>query len=148
MIFDELEILYSEIDNEYAVKEFHAHSNGHESVEYEIALKRERNDQAYFLFIFTQLEKRIQNLFDTVVKNKIAISADAKDQNAWRLIKKKRLELMEKVSFFASAGSADYNLIYAYKKQRDNVAHGDFASGINILTILADMKRLYDDLDN
>jgi hypothetical protein len=148
MIFDELEILYSEIDNEYAVKEFNAHSSGLAAQEFEVALKREKNDQAYFLFIFTRLEKRIQDLFDNLVTIKNTTAIDDKDKNSWRLMKKKKLDLMDKVSFFAQAGSANYNLIYNYKKKRDGVAHGDMASGINILTILADMKRLYNDLDN
>jgi len=71
-----------------------------------------------------------------------------KNKNAWRLIKKKKLELMERVSFFIQPGGTDYNLIYDYKKKRDSVAHGDYASGINIPTILTDMKRLYNNFNN
>lgn len=148
MIFDELEILYNEIDNDFAVKEFNAHSSGLTTDEYEIALKREQNDQAYFLFIFTRLEKYVQDLFNTLVNNKISIVTDSKELNSWKLLKKKRLELMEKVSFFAKSGGTDYYLIYNYKKKRDNVAHGDFASGVAISAVLTDMKRLYTDLNN
>jgi len=147
MIFDDLDTLYSEIDNEYAVKEFIAHSSELESEEWKIAIKRELNDQAYFLFIFTRLEKRIQDLLDNLINDKITNATDNKDKNSWQLIKKKKLELMEKVSFFTQSGGMDYNLIYDYKKKRDGVAHGNIASGINILTILSDMKRLYNDLD-
>ena len=148
MIFDELDILHSEIDNFYSIKEFNAYSNGQEEDEFEVALKRERNDQAYFLFIFTQLEKRIQELFDNLIENKKNVTSDNKDLNSWRLMKKKRLDLMDKVSFFAQPGGTVYNLIYDYKKKRDNVAHGGFVQGINIMTILADMKQLYNNLDN
>jgi hypothetical protein len=148
MIFDELDILYTEIDNDYAAKEFAALSAGLGALEFEIALKRERNDQAYFLFIFTRLEKRIQDLFSALITSKMASLTDVKDANSWRLMKKKRLELMEKVSFFATPGNTDYNLVYYYKKKRDDVAHGDFASGVNISAVLTDMKRLYVDLDN
>lgn len=148
MIFDELEILYNEIDSDFAVKEFAALTSGNTVVEFEIALKRERNDQAYFLFIFTRLEKRIQDLFDNLMSNKITSATDSKDKNSWRIMKKKRLELMDKVSFFVTLGGIDYNLIFDYKKKRDDVAHGDFASGIIITEVLNDMKRLYFDLDN
>jgi len=148
MIFYELEILYNEIDGDFSIKEFNARSSGLTTDEFEIALKREHNDQSYFLFIFTRLEKRIQDLFDLLVNNKISTVIDSKELNSWRLVKKKRLELMDKVSYFAVAGGTDYNLIYNYKKKRDEVAHGDFAIGVDISAVLFDMKRLYNDLDN
>jgi hypothetical protein len=148
MIFDELEILYNEIDGDFSIKEFNARSSGLANDEFEIALKREHNDQAYFLFIFTRLEKRIQDLFDILVNNKTSTLTDGKELNSWRLVKKKRLELMDKVSYFAVPGGTDYNLIYDYKKKRDEVAHGDIASGVNISAVLIDMKKLYNDLDN
>ncbi|HLG28490.1 MAG TPA: hypothetical protein VI423_11980 [Paenisporosarcina sp.] len=61
-------------------------------------------------------------------------------------MKRQRLDLMDKVSFFAGAGGTDYNLIYHYKDKRDDVAHGKYTSGINIPGTLVDMKRLYNDL--
>lgn len=148
MIFDEIEILYNEIDSDFAVKEFDARAKGLNKDEFEIALKREHNDQAYFLFIFTRLEKSIQDIFDILINNKIATLIDKKELNSWKMLKKKKLELMEKISFFAEPGEIDYNLIYNYKKKRDNVAHGDFATGVDISAVLKDMKRLYNDLNN
>ena len=147
MIFDEIDILYSQIDNDLSIKEFNARSINSESDEFQAMLEREHNDQAYFLYIFIRLERRIQELFDKLIKNKIAIATDDKEKNTWRLMKQKQLFLMEKVSFFAPAGETDYNLIYSYKNKRDDVAHGKITS-IDIQSTLVHMKRLYIDLDN
>lgn len=146
MIFDEIDILYSQIDNDLSIKEFNARSISSETDEFQTMLEREHNDQAYFLYIFTRLERRIQELFDELIKNKIATSTDDKEKNSWRLMKQKQLYLMDKVSFFAQAGGTDYNLIYSYKDKRDNVAHGKITF-VDIPSTLVDMRRLYIDLD-
>jgi hypothetical protein len=54
---------------------------------------------------------------------------------------------MDRVSFFQLPGGQTYTKIYDYKKDRDKVAHGNIASGINIPTILSEMKQLYHDLN-
>ena len=97
MIFDELEILYSENVGDLSINEFNARRIAHATDEFEIALKREHNDQAYFQFIFTKLEKRFQDLYDILIDIKILTVLDNKELNSWRIITKKRLELMDKV---------------------------------------------------
>ena len=86
MIFDEIDILYSQIDNELSIKEFNARSINSDADEFQIMLEREHNDQAYFLYIFTRLERRIQELFDKLIKYKIAAATDDKEKNTWRLM--------------------------------------------------------------
>jgi len=147
MTFDEIDILYSRIDNDLSIMEFNARSINSEPDEFQAMLEREHNDQAYFLYIFTRLERRIQELFDKLIKSKIDTLPDGKEKNGWRILKKNQLYLMHKVSFFAPAGGTDYNLIYDYKDKRDDVAHGKITS-VDIQSTLIDMKRLYIALDN
>ncbi len=148
MIFDELEVLYNEIDTYYSIKEFDARSAGRDAEEFEAMINRSHNDHAYYLYIFTRFERRIQVLFDNLIETKLLSAIDAKETFAWGLVKKKRLSLMEKVSFFTPTGQTDYNLIRDFKDQRDTIAHGRYSASINIRATLIDMKRLYTDLDN
>ena len=53
-IIKEIEDQYFEIDNQYAAKEFEAHSKGHFLKEDEWRKKRDLNTHAYFLFVFTK----------------------------------------------------------------------------------------------
>jgi hypothetical protein len=145
--FNELTKLYLDIDNQYASLEFDAHSKGNIRKERDYQRKRYLNDQAYFLFIFTRLEKRIRDLSDNLINLKNTNNASYKNKNAWRLIKKGQTNLMDRVSFFQLPGGQTYTKIYDYKKDRDKVAHGNIASGINIPTILSEMKQLYHDLN-
>lgn len=63
-VFDELSGLYGEIDSLYAVREPEAKSKGFHRKEAEWQRKRELNDHAYFLFIFTRPEDRIREQSD------------------------------------------------------------------------------------
>ena len=145
--FNELTKLYLDIDNQYASLEFDAHSKGYIRKEREYQRKRYLNDQAYFLFIFTRLEKRIRDLSDNLINLKNANRTSYKNKNAWRIIKKGQTNLMDRVSFFQLPSGQTYNKIYNYKKDRDHLAHGNIVSGINIPTILSEMKQLYLDLN-
>jgi hypothetical protein len=60
-IFDELEAQYYDIDNEYAAIEFEAKNKGWNKKEAKYRRKRELNEQAYFLFMFSTLEDKIKN---------------------------------------------------------------------------------------
>jgi hypothetical protein len=146
-IFDELAEIYAEIDTTYANKELEARSKGYNRKELEYQKKRAQNDQAYFLFSFTRLEERINDISTRYIDSKSLHTSSYKSQRAWQIIKRindaNRLYLMDRVSFFTQIGHADYNLIGNYKGQRDTIAHGGTIPAINMTTVFADMRRLY-----
>ncbi len=69
-IFKELESLYSEIDGNYAKLEFEARVRHAHNIEEEWSRKRELNDHAYYLFMFTRLEDHIREQSSKLITDK------------------------------------------------------------------------------
>lgn len=150
-IFDQLGKIYNEIDHTYATIEVIARSRGHFKKEAEYNAKRQFNDQAYFLFMFTRLEDRVRILSDQLIDDKMATLIDWKSKRSWEIIQKQKandsLHFMNRVSLLTVKGGANYNLIKQYYDQRNNIGHGGtFTIAIIIQTVIADMKQLYKDL--
>ncbi|MDP3148051.1 MAG: hypothetical protein Q8N83_02870 [Ignavibacteria bacterium] len=150
-IFDEPGKIYSEIDDAYARTEIQARSKGHRKKEAEFYRKRQLNDQAYFLFMFTRFEGRVRDISDNLIYNKVTNQADWKINRTWEIINKQKLNdslhFMNRVSLLTPKGQINYNLIKQYYDQRNNIGHGgSFTIAISIPTVIADMKRLYKDL--
>ena len=150
-IFDELGGIYNDIDSEYAIKEIEARSKGHNKKEVEYNSKRQFNDQAYFLFMFTRLEDRVRYLSDQLINERMTSLSDWKLKRSWDIINtlkdKESLHFMSRVSLLRQKGGADYNLVNQYYRQRNNIGHGgSFTITISIPTVITDMKRLYKDL--
>lgn len=150
MIFDELAAIYSEIDNEYSVREAHARASGHVRIEASYRRKRELNDQAYFLFMFTRLEDRIRQLSTELIDNKFRTLTNWNYRRTWEILHKRKdnIALMDRVALLTRIGQLDYNLIKRYYDQRNNIGHGQsFTIPIIIMNVVADMQRLYFDLE-
>ncbi len=146
-IFDELEKIYTEIDSTYAGIEIAARARGHYKKEAAQLKKRELNDHAYFLFMFTRLEDRVRELSDELIDNKMATLSNWKDRRAWEVFDKKSLNFMNRVALLTLKGGPDYNLIKQYYDQRNKIGHGGgFTIAISMPTVVADMKRLFKSL--
>lgn len=70
MIFDELGKIYNEIDAIYLQAEAKARAKGFRKKEAEYSRRRELNDHAYFLFMFTRLEDRIREISNNLIDKK------------------------------------------------------------------------------
>ncbi|MFA4922707.1 MAG: hypothetical protein WC557_00765 [Ignavibacteriaceae bacterium] len=150
-IFDELGKIYSEIDNICASIQVQARSKRQRKKESADFRKRQFNNQAYFLFMFTRLEDRVRDISDTLIDNKVATLTDWKTKRTWEIIHKQKsndsLHFMNRVALLTPKGQIDYNLIKQYYTQRNNIGHGgSFTIAISIPTVIADMKRFYKDL--
>jgi len=69
-IFDELEAQYNEIDSRYSFMEFDCGRRGWHRKKQEYRQKREINDQAYFVFMFSRLENRIREESARLIRKK------------------------------------------------------------------------------
>lgn len=150
-IFEQLEKTYSEIDNSYANNEINARLRGNYKKEGEYNSKRQFNDQAYFLFMFTRLEDRVRTLSDQLIENKMTTLSDWKSKRSWEIIQRQKvndtLHFMNRVSLLTQKGGKNYNLIKQYYDQRNNIGHGGtFTIPIDIQDVISDMKQLYKDL--
>jgi len=148
-IFDELSDIYFEIDNDYTIIEAEARSRGHYRKEEKYKRKKELNDQAYFLFMFTRLEDRIRELSNELIDEKYTKLRNWNYKRTWDILHKRKenINLLDRVALLTELGQADYNLIERYYQQRNKIGHGkSFTITINIATVVNDMQRLYKDL--
>lgn len=146
MIFVELATIYFEIDNNYSVKEAAARARRHNRIEVKYRRKRELNDQAYFLFMFTRLEDRIRELSIDLIDDKYNNLTDWNYRRTWEILhkRKKDIPLLDRVALLTQIGQTDYNLIKQYYDQRNNIGHGGtFTIPIDIGIVVTDMQRLY-----
>jgi hypothetical protein len=148
-IFDKLEEIYLEVDNNYASLEVKARFKGHHKKEAKYSSNRQSNDEAYYLFMFTRLEDRVKVLSELLIDKKVASLTDWKNKRTWDILhkRKKNIPFMDRVALLTKINTADYMLINRYYLQRNSIAHGGtFTTPINITTVVRDMKRLYKDL--
>ncbi len=148
-IFDRLGKIYHEIDSSYAAIELTARSKGYNQKEAEYNEKRQYNDQAYFLFMFTRLEDRVRTLSHNLINDRVSVLTDWKSKRTWDILSKRkdRIAFMDRVALLTETNGLDYNLIDRYYRQRNNIGHGGtFTITISIPNVIADMKRLYKDL--
>jgi hypothetical protein len=151
-IFDELEQIYTEIDDSYLSMEVTSRSNGQKEQESAYLAKRKLNDQAYFLFMFTRLEDRVRDISDRLIDYKVATLTDWKEKSTWEIINKQkkandRLPFMDRVALLTQRGHSDYNLINDYYNERNTIGHGGISNEIYMTSVVVNMKRLYFILD-
>ena len=151
-IFDQLAEIYFEIDGQYKSIETDARALRHFKKETKYQKKRELNDQAYFLFMFTRLEDRIKKLSIKLIEDKYNNLKNWNYRRTWEILyqrRKKGIYFLDRVALLTKFGQADYLLIKDYYEQRNNIGHGgqSFTIPISIPTVVVNMKRLYHDLE-
>lgn len=145
-VLDELEEQYVYIDNEFAKKEFEAKKRGWMKKEVEYQKKRKLNDQAYFLFMFSRLEDRINQEAEKRIKKKKASKSSWRDKAPWENMPNdvKDIHFKSRLALLAQRGNTDFNLVFDYYKERNSIAHGGgFISTINMPVVTAEFIRLY-----
>lgn len=149
-VFTQLEKQYLSIDSMYASKEFLARSRGWHRKEAEFQKKRETNDQAYFLFMFTRLEDRIKDLSNTLIINKKNSIGSWRQRAAWDTLptgSNSRINFKSRLALLTDRNGGDFTLVTMYYVERNSIAHGgNFTSPISMPNAIADFKRLYRDL--
>ncbi len=85
-IFDELEAQYNEIDSRYSFMEFDCGRRGWHRKKQEYRQKREINDQAYFVFMFSRLENRIREESARLIRKKKRSISSWKQRASWDIL--------------------------------------------------------------
>jgi len=150
-IFKELEELYSEIDNKYAQDEFDARANGLTQNEESLSRKRELNDHAYYLFMFTRLEDYIRDQSSALITENQSNLSDWKQRRAWDILPKEKISdkiyFLNRVALLIDKGSHHYQKLKEYYDLRNTLGHGgNFSSPISIPTVVTDFEELYNKL--
>lgn len=147
-IFRELEALYSEIDNRYAREEIEARSRGFSKKEQTLSRKRELNDHAYYLFMFTRLEDHVREQSSNLIVEMQGNLRYWKQRRAWDVFPKERdsdrIFFLSRVALLIDKGSHYYQKIKQYYDLRNTLGHGgNFSSPILIPTVVADFESFY-----
>lgn len=148
-VFSELEKQYSDIDQEYARKEFQAQSKGWNRKEGEYQRKREINDHAYFLFMFTRLEARIRDESSLRIQKEKNSSRPWKQKVPWTFFpnqpdENRGINFKNRLALLIDNTGPDYNLVIDYYKERNSIAHGrSFTQPISMPIVINEFKRLY-----
>lgn len=146
-IFDELEAQYNEIDIEYSSIQFEALSKGWSRKELKYRRKRDLNDQAYFLFMFSRLEDRVRQESSSLITKKQTSISSWKQRSSWDILPNNsggEMHFKKRLMLLVEKGRRDYNLIVDYYIDRNLIAHGgNFRSSISMPTIILEFKRLY-----
>jgi ATP-dependent protease HslVU (ClpYQ) peptidase subunit len=101
--------------------------------------------------MFTRLEDRVRTLTDDLIDDRMAALKDWKAKRTWNILSKRkdRMAFMDRVALLTETNGSDYVLIDRYYRQRNNIGHGGtFTITISIPTVVADMKRLFKDLED
>jgi len=91
-----------------------------------LKIQRSRNDQAYFLYIFTRFEKCVDEAVDHIVQNRTqdADWAERRIWQAWYGTSRRRPEFMRKVEILFDKNRNNFKTIQYYHKIRNEIAHG------------------------
>jgi hypothetical protein len=149
--FEELVDLYSEINERYTVEEFEARSNNLAEQEQALSLKRELNDHAYYLFIFTRLEDYAREQSSVLITENQKNSIPWEKRRAWSIFPKEKdsdkITFLNRVALLLKHGTDSHHFqkIKDYYDLRNTLAHGgDFHTPVSIPTVITDFKSFYD----
>jgi hypothetical protein len=149
-IFKELAELYSEIDDKYATEEFIARANNLTEEEQEFSQKRELNDHAYYLFMFTRLEDYVREQSSRLITENQKRSLNWEQRRAWSILpkdkKSDKIAFLIRVALLLKNGtdSHHYQKIKDYYDLRNTLAHGGkFHTPMSIPTVVTDFESFY-----
>jgi hypothetical protein len=145
-IFEELETLYSEIDDYYAREELAARRDFDETRENEFARKRELNDHAYYLFMFTRFEDHIREQSSKLIKDSQDNILNWEDRRPWDILpsdkRSDKLFFLNRVALLVDKGSHHYQSIKNYYDLRNTIGHGgNFSTPVPIPTVVNDFNQ-------
>ena len=91
--------------------------------------QRKRNDQAYFLFLFTRFEQAINEAARVIIQNRSVGPAwqDSRIWEAWKALvmrDERNMHLMSKVEVVVDKSTHSYEIIKGYHSGRNNIGHG------------------------
>jgi len=147
-IFEELEALYSEIDDFYARCELDARNNENENKEIAFARKRELNDHAYYLFMFTRLEDHVGEKSSELIKDSQDNITDWEQRRPWDILPKQKesdkIFFLNRVALLVDKGTHYYQNIKNYYDLRNTLGHGGvFSAPISIPNVVSDFNSFH-----
>ena len=88
--------------------------------------QRKRNDQAYFLFLFTRFEDAVNEAITVIVGNRVSgvVWAERRVWEAWLGQDVTAIRFMSKIEILMDKSLHQYGIIKEYYRGRNDIAHG------------------------
>ncbi len=88
---------------------------------------RQRNDQAYFLYLFTRFEAEVNASSETLLATRLASTTTWSERRIWQAWSRgpvRDIAFLSKVEVLTDRGQRDYAIIKEHYDGRNNIAHG------------------------
>lgn len=124
--FAELLKLHATLDRQLQAGESEAIRKGHTNKAQQLARQRQLNDSVYFLMLFAQFERFINEKSQQAIRLRKKMS-QWKSRRAWDIIDHRhidRVPFINRVALLTEKGKSDYNLIQQLYEDRNSLAHG------------------------
>lgn len=114
---------------------------------FDSALKaRRRNDQAYFLYLFTRYEAAVNAAVETLLATRRSSSTPWSERRVWQAWSRaavREIQLLSKVEVLTDKGRADYAAARTYYDGRNTIAHGaDWETPFFVPNVAQDMHDM------
>lgn len=144
-VFKTLAEVYAEIDGFYVAQELIRSKDSSEATEVDIAKKRELNDHAYFLFMFTRLEDHVREASSKLIQQNSDSTHEWTHRRVWQLLPAPKdsdqMSFMNRVALLIDKGSHHYRDIRKYYELRNTIGHGgNFTTPISIPTVVKEFS--------
>lgn len=143
-IFSEIIDQWVIADNALSALEVQAFLNGDEPLFDKAGEMRKRNDQAYFLYLFTRFEAEINDAVAIVRDNRTHPSIAWPERRMWETLNKRELKdvaFLTRVEILMDKSRHQYQTIKSYYDGRNKVAHGGVWEEQFVLPVIADMME-------
>lgn len=126
-VFLEIATHYAAADAAFAAAEQVAFQNNDDVAFDQAGLARQRNDQAYFLYLFSRFEAEVNASLEALLARQLAPTSmwsERRIWQAWARVPLREIAFLSKVEVLTDKGRQDYAIIKEYYDGRNTIAHG------------------------
>ena len=139
-IFSEIADQYQIADQAFAAIEQIAFTQNDDRTFDRAAEQRRRNDQAYFLYLFTRFEYEVNKGVASLIASRLALGATWSDQriwDAWTRNEIKDIPFLSRVEVLLDKSKGEYASIKKLYKSRNEISHGGILEGQFLIAVVA-----------
>jgi hypothetical protein len=126
-IFLEIAAQYAMADAVFADAERQAYQADDEAAFDNAGRARQRNDQAYFLYLFTRFEAEVNTSIETLLSGRLSSTAAWSERRIWQAWSRspvRDIAFLSKMEVLTDKGRNDYATARQYYEGRNTIAHG------------------------
>jgi hypothetical protein len=126
-IFLEIATQYAVADGVFADAEQHAYQADDDAAFDNARRARQRNDQAYFLYLFTRFEAEVNTSIETLLSGRLSFTAAWSERRIWQAWSRspvRDIAFLSKMEVLTDKGRNDYATAKQYYEGRNTIAHG------------------------